>query len=131
MPLSRPIKLLLGLLTLWPMVYMFLFMAFVLTTIIWAELGRGARHTSGFPVGILLLFSAHVGTILLVSALAVFYVVYLVKTDRVPEDKKALWAAVIFLGNMLAMPVFFYLYVWPDNWPRASGPQAGTAEPRN
>jgi hypothetical protein len=25
-----------------------------------------------------------------------------------------LWAVVLFLGNMIAMPVFFYLYIWPD-----------------
>ena len=124
MPLTRPVKLLVGLLTLWPILYMFLFMAFVLTTIIWSEIGRGTQHVPGFPVGMLLLFGAHLGTMLLMSALTVFYVVYLVKTERVPQDKKALWAAVIFLGNMLAMPVFFYLYVWPDHWPQASGPQA-------
>ena len=41
----------------------------------------------------------------------VFYIVYLFKTDRVPKDKKALWAAVIFLGHMFAIPVFWYFYV--------------------
>jgi hypothetical protein len=44
-------------------------------------------------------------------ALIAFHIVYLFKTNRVPKDKKALWAAVIFLGNMVAIPVFWYLYV--------------------
>jgi hypothetical protein len=61
--------------------------------------------------------------------LIAFYIVFLFKTDRVPQDKKALWAAVIFLGNMVAMPVFFYFYVWPEQWPRtkaeaSTGPSA-------
>ncbi len=46
-------------------------------------------------------------------ALLVFYIVHVFRTDRVPADKKALWAVVLFLGNFLAMPVYWYLYVWP------------------
>ncbi len=37
---------------------------------------------------------------------------YLFKTDVVPQDKKALWAVVLFLGNMISMPIFWYLYIW-------------------
>jgi hypothetical protein len=44
----------------------------------------------------------------------IFYVVYLFKTDRVPVEQKALWATVIILGHMLAMPVFWYLHVWRE-----------------
>src|SRR2546430_2615182 len=49
----------------------------------------------------------------LVLALMAFYIVHLFRTDRVPADKKALWAVVLFLGNLLAMPVYWYLYMWP------------------
>jgi hypothetical protein len=44
----------------------------------------------------------------------ILYVVYLFKTDRVPVEQKALWATVIILGHMLAMPVFWYLHVWRE-----------------
>jgi hypothetical protein len=47
-----------------------------------------------------------------VLVLLVIYVVYLFKTDRVAQDKKALWAAVLLLGGLIAMPVFWYLYIW-------------------
>ena len=120
MVLSRPIKLLVGVLTAWPFLYMFLFFAFVATSFVWfsGAPGGGASHPAGPPTAFLLLFAAHLGTMLLMFGLIAFYIVYLFKTDRVPQDKKALWAAVLFLGNMLAMPVFYYLYVWPDEWPR-------------
>ena len=48
-------------------------------------------------------------------ALLAFYIVHVFRTDRVPADKKALWAVVLFLGNMFAMPVYWYLYIWPKS----------------
>jgi hypothetical protein len=48
----------------------------------------------------------------LVGVLLVSYIVYLFKTEYVPTDKKALWAVVLFMANMFAMPVFWVLYVW-------------------
>jgi hypothetical protein len=120
MILSRPIKIVVGVLTAWPVLYIFLFFAFIAGTMFWMSRSAsgGGPHSSGPPVAFLLLFAAHFATILLMFGLIAFYIVFLFKTDRVPQDKKALWAAVLFLGNMLAMPVFFYLYVWPDEWPR-------------
>jgi hypothetical protein len=40
------------------------------------------------------------------------YVVYVFKSRHVPRDKRALWAAVLFFGNMVSMPIFWFLYVW-------------------
>ena len=57
--------------------------------------------------------------LLLTLALVAFYMVHIFRTDRVEHDKKALWAVVIFLGNMFAMPVYWYLYVWQE--PRRGG----------
>ena len=119
MPISKPMKLLVGALSGWPVLYLFLFMGFAVTTVFWMGRagGQGGEQPGGMPIAFGLLFAAHFGTILLVFVLLVFYVVYLFKTDRVPQEKKALWAVVLFLGNMAAMPVFFYIYVWPDEWP--------------
>ncbi len=58
-------------------------------------------------------FRWHLGIMGLVVALTILYIVHLFRTDRVPADKKALWAVVLLLGNILAMPVYWYLYVWP------------------
>lgn len=66
-----------------------------------------------------LLLYLHLGTMFLIFALLGFYVAYLFRTPRVPQDKKALWAVVLFLGNMFAMPVFWFLYIWRDAKPDA------------
>jgi hypothetical protein len=113
MTFTKPVKLLLGALTIWPLVYMFLFMDFIATTMFWMG-GPGAQpseDSTGIPTVFLLVFAAHAATILLMFGLVTFYIVYLFKSNRVPPDKKALWAAVLFLGNMLAMPIFLYLYI--------------------
>ena len=40
--------------------------------------------------------------------------------ERVSQDKKVLWAIVLFMGHVIAMPIFFWLYIWPD--PREGTP---------
>lgn len=59
----------------------------------------------------------------------IIYVRYLFKTDRVAQDKKTLWAVILFLGNMIAIPVFWYLHMWrPAN--EAVAEQVAAAGPR-
>ena len=48
----------------------------------------------------------------LVLALLVSFLVYLFRTEHVTTGYKALWAVVLFLGNIVAMPVFWYIAVW-------------------
>ena len=60
------------------------------------------------------LFALHIFTMLLIMGLSIFYIVDVFKNNRVDKDKKALWAIVIFLGNMIAMPIYWYLYIWNE-----------------
>ena len=117
MELSRRAKLFVGALTLWPILYIFLFIAFTFGMIFYAGGADAATRAQEPPVAIMLVFALHFATILLIFGLIAFYIVYLFKTERVAQDKKALWAAVLFLGGMIAMPVFFYLYIWPEAGP--------------
>jgi hypothetical protein len=57
--------------------------------------------------------AVHLGVMLLMFVLITFYIVFLFKTDRVRNDMKALWAVAIFMGSIVAMPIFWYLYIWP------------------
>lgn len=105
----------LGLFTLWPFVYAVLFMSSILFFVV-ADIATAVSPAES-PDAFLLIFPLHLLTMLEILVLQVIYVVYLFGTDRVRQDKKALWAAVLILGNMIAMPVFWYLYVWrrPDD----------------
>ena len=117
MELGKRAKLFVGALTLWPIVYIFLFIAFAVGMMFYASGVDAATRAQEPPAAFFLVFALHFATILMTLGLVGFYIVYLFKTDRVAQDKKALWAAVLFLGGMIAMPVFFYLYIWPEAAP--------------
>jgi hypothetical protein len=109
--MTKPKALLLGAATIWPIVYLFLFMAVMSSQVFMMGM---APHASGegIPTVFKIMFALHFLTMVWIVALMAVYIVHLFKTDAVPQDKKALWAVVLFLGNLIAMPVYWYLYVW-------------------
>jgi hypothetical protein len=69
-------------------------------------------HSVEPPFLFAFMFLGHLFIMLLVLALLVVYIVHLFRTDLIGSDKKALWAVVLFLGNVFAMPVYWFLYMW-------------------
>lgn len=110
-------RLLLGIVTLLPLAYMAGFMWMVLSSI--------RTEVPPFDVDQFhVLFAMHLGMMALVFGLLVFYIVHLFRTSAIRNDMKALWAVVLFFGNMPAMIVYWYLYVW-RNRPRGNPTIAG------
>jgi hypothetical protein len=123
--MSKTLKLLLGLVTLWPFAYVILFFVVIVSMILFV----GAEPGTGPPPLIALIFPLHILTMLLIAALTVFYIVNIFRNPRVDKDKKVLWAVVLFMGNAIAMPVYWYLYIWKEGLPAASAPgQLGSAD---
>lgn len=108
--MSRQKAIVLAIFTVWPFLYMLFFMCTIFGLMM-SGFG-GSSDSSGPPAILLVLFPLHFLTMLEIIVLMVFYIVDVFKTDRVPQDKKALWAVVLFLGNIIAMPVYWYLYIW-------------------
>ena len=106
MKLSKPVKVLVLVATLLMPVYMILFMGSM-----FLDFGDG---DSLIFKSFHLFFAIHLGIMLLNFVLIAFYIVYLFKSARVPTEQKALWAIVIFMGGPIAMPVFWYLHIWPE-----------------
>lgn len=105
MKLGLVATVLVGLATLWPLVYMVLFL---LSFVGMATSGGG--QLIRFEALVLL----HVLTMVWMVGLLIFYIVYVFKTKRISQDKKVLWAIVLFMGHVIAMPIFFWLYIWPE-----------------
>jgi hypothetical protein len=110
-------KLLLGLVTIWPFAYLILFFITIFSLVIFS---RGAETSGGPPPLIALIFPLHLLTMLVIMALTVFYMVNVFRNERVVKDQKVLWAVVLFLGNVLAMPIYWYLYIWKEGQPAAA-----------
>jgi len=124
---SKRLKILLGVVTLSPLPayllsFLLPFLAFIPMIAQLEEGSSSEEPPAWFFVMFFGSFAAQMLVWLLVLALIIFYIVHLFTTDRVRQDKKALWAVVLFLGNFFAMPVYFYFYVWQD-------PDETTGEP--
>ena len=111
MQLTKAKKIFLGVLTLWPIIYIIMFMLIIFSTVFLSSQGFQAEGAKFFFI----IFILHFFTILYSFGLIGFYIYYIFKTDRVPKDKKALWAAIIFLANIVVMPIFWFLYIWRDS----------------
>lgn len=108
--MKKSTKLLLAAATVWPFLYFIIFFAFIFSMILFMPQGGDEAA----PAWFLILFLFHFLTIFLILGLTVFYMVNVFRNERVDKDKKVLWAVVLFLGNIVAMPVYWYLYIWRD-----------------
>jgi hypothetical protein len=104
-------KIALGVFSLWPFIYMIIFMFFTFSMVFKTPGNVNQEPTFDF---FKLIFGLHLFTMVEIFALIIIYVVFIFKTEKVAKDKKALWAVVIFLGNMIAIPIFWFLYIWKD-----------------
>jgi magnesium-transporting ATPase (P-type) len=59
-----------------------------------------------------LMFRVHLVAMALICSLIASYIVYLFRTEHVPKDQKALWAIVLLVAGVFAMPVFWFIHVW-------------------
>ncbi|NQT72810.1 MAG: hypothetical protein HQ553_08560 [Chloroflexi bacterium] len=56
----------------------------------------------------------YVVAVLLLSLIFNFILYGIFKRDRVPEDKRILWAVLLVILNIFVLPVFWYHYIWKD-----------------
>ncbi len=61
------------------------------------------------PIG--LLFGLHFATMVLIIALLIVCIRDVFRNDELPNDRRTLWAVVLFLGNVMAIPIYWWLYM--------------------
>jgi hypothetical protein len=94
-----------GALSAWPLVYFAGFMAMMAVSS-----GRGGPFADATTFD--LLVRAHLITMVVTMGLLGFYVTHAFRSPRLPQEQRVLWLIVLFMGNMLAFPVYWYLHVW-------------------
>jgi len=45
------------------------------------------------------------------------YLVDVFRNPRLPEQERLLWALLLFVGNSIAMTIYFVKFVWPSEEP--------------
>jgi hypothetical protein len=109
MQFSRPVAILIGVFTAWPIAYMFFFFAFIFGSFMRIT---NAKEPAPLFKSFRILMVAHAGTMLVMLALLVFYIVHVFKSPALTGDRRILWAVVLFMGGPIAMPIYWFLYVW-------------------
>lgn len=116
--MTKAWKLLLGALTIWPIVYIALFFGAAFYSIL---IGQTKELTGIWN----LIIPLHLFTILIIFALMIFYVVNVVRNVRIKSDMKAVWAIVVVLGGPIGLPIYWYFLIWKDTDTGASSVGSG------
>ena len=111
MELSRTKKILLGIASVWPVVYIFLFIAFIFGMVALSGMGGGDLGPA-FGGGFMVLMVVHMLTIFGSLALTVFYIIHAVKNPRLDSNMRVIWIVLFFFGGMIAEPIYWYLQIW-------------------
>lgn len=99
--MSRALALLVGIASVAPLVYLVYF--------IWHVTSLEHTGLTRFEA----LLTVHLPTIVLIVVLLLaMYLFMLYRTAAVPEHRRTVWAMVLFLANVFAFPVFWYLFLW-------------------
>jgi len=107
MRIGKPLAIIIGIITLWPIIYMVLFMGSIFLAMATGFNQQQAPHF--FPY----LMVAHLGTMLIMFGLLAFYIVHVFKNPSFKDDRRVLWAIVIFMGGPVGAPVYWWLHIWP------------------
>jgi hypothetical protein len=105
--MSRGNAIALGVFTAWPPLW-----AIILCCADIAMKMSGVSNPGQEPSFFAIVIGLHCLTTLETLILFAIYNRHLFKSGRVPQDKRALWAVVLLLGNIVAMPFYWYFYIW-------------------
>jgi hypothetical protein len=118
--MTRPGKIALGAVTVYPILYMFAFFAFVFG-MMFVLPGRqsgpfggggGARPDIFGYFAVLMVF--HFLTILTMFGLLAFYVAHVIRNEAIKNEMKILWAVVVLMAGPLGMCVYWYMNIWKE-----------------
>ena len=106
-----------GIATIWPILYMFLFFISIFGMMLLLPSGNGQAaqpESAAIPIGFIGIFVVHIFTMFVIIGLMAFYIVQVFRTDRLDQSMKIMWTVLICMLGMFAMPVFWYLYIWRE-----------------
>jgi hypothetical protein len=112
--MKRSNKILLGIATFWPPVYIFVFIAFIFVIMALAAGGPGDQGNIFVGIGFFVIFALHMLTIFGSLGLTVYYLIHAIKREDLKSEMKAVWAVLFFFFGMFAEPVYWYLYIWKE-----------------
>ncbi len=109
--MSKRIKILLGLATLWPFLYIIAFLILVILQI-YLFATNTPRAAGDVPPLFYIMWALTGFTALWMLGLTILYLVHVLRNHQLETNKRMLWAMILLVGNVFAMPIYWYLYIW-------------------
>lgn len=112
MRIGKPLAIVIGIFTIWPIVYMAFFIVWFAATAV-TFFQHAQQHTpAGPPALFQYIVLPHLFTMLLTFVLIAFYIVHVFKNSALKDDRRVLWAVVLFMGGIVAAPIYWWLFIW-------------------
>jgi hypothetical protein len=112
MRIGKPLAIVIGIFTIWPVIYMALFIVWFIVTALTFFQHTQQHQSAGPPALFQYIFLPHLLTMLLTFVLIAFYIVHVFKNPALKDDRRVLWAVVLFMGGIIAAPVYWWLFIW-------------------
>jgi len=106
--MTKKKAIILGIFTILPILYFFTFMAFWVKMFTSINSGGPERIHSLFYI----IFPIHFAIMIEIIVLLVIYIKDVFKNTYLEESKKTLWVIILFFGNAIAMPIYWYINIW-------------------
>jgi hypothetical protein len=106
--MSKKKALTLGVFTLLPFFYIIFFIVFFIG--MFTAITNSQNNS--FNSMVFIIFPIHFGIMIEIIVLLIIYIKNIFKNDNIEETKRTLWALVLFFGNIIAMPVYWYINIW-------------------
>lgn len=121
MALSKPLKIIVGILTLFVMVFpfvmpiiMFLWFFSISLPLAGAQTVPGTEMVGKIMLPMLLYWAVMVGFTFSQFGLQIFYVIHAIKNRTTSDTNKILFVLGTYFLPFVAMPVYFLLHLWKD-----------------
>jgi hypothetical protein len=109
--MTRDKALILAGFTIWPFI-------FPLVGLLVELMGIIPTNSSDIPWTFIAFLGLFCFTVIEILALLVFYINFLFFKTTLPIEHKLIWTIALFIGHVVVMPVFWYLFVWkPRTYP--------------
>ena len=104
-------KILLGILTIIPILCLIAYIVSIFAVVFSVP---HQRASNGPPVMFFVMMGVFAFGLLLNLGVMALYVINAFNNPRIPQDQKVLWLIVIFMGGLVATPIYWYLFIWKD-----------------
>jgi hypothetical protein len=113
--MKRSNKILLGAATVWPIFYIFFFIAAIILMI---ALAPGDGPPNGMEpllgIGFVIVMVLHFITIFGMLGLTIYYIIHAIKNEKLDSNGKIMWVVMFFFLGMITQPVYWYLNIWKE-----------------